>query len=372
MNGYESEVHYVTTEDGYLNLMHRVYKNSTVVEQVDESGHVVIKNKPVVYMQHGLIDSSDTFIIHHKDKAQAFISAEAGYDVWLGNTRGNKYSKQHLWLDPEEYQYWEHSFPEMAKYDMPAFFSYIRNHTHMAPSEKLTYIGHSQGTTQMFYKMAKEPEFVRDNVNLFVALAPFMVPHSFFSTRKFANLLETITPLLNYFKVYELFSTKDTRHFFYNYCGYFTTSCQYWQHYISTQDTTSYDYDRFRVFMGHYPAGSSLQSANHFTQNANADTFQEFDYGPRQNQIKYGSSSPPEIYLDRIKESGIPIAMYVGIDDEMVSMDDTLAIKDVLGDLVVDYGLINGGHMSFFVNKKVDYFTKNAMSWIQKYNPLLN
>ena len=86
--------------------------------------------------------------------------------------------------------------------------------------------------------------------------------------------------------------------------------------------------------------------------------------------MKYGQSTPPKIYIDRIRDSGIPVALYAGMDDEMVSMEDHLAVKQALGDLVVDLGIIEGGHMSFFVSKKVDYFTKNAMGWIQKYNPV--
>lgn len=249
--------------------MFRIFKDTPKVSFKDEEGRTNLRNKPIAYLQHGLIDSSDSFITHYKEKAQGFILAEAGYDVWLGNSRGNKYSRQHMWLDLNELEYWEHSFPEMAKYDMPAFFDYIRNHTQIGPSEKFTYIGHSQGTTQMFYKMATEPEFVKANVNLFIGMGPFMVTHYFFSVKLFADLVQSITPWLYRLHKFEFFSADETRSFFTNYCGYLTGSCQWWQHYISTKDTTPYDYEIFRVMMGHYPSGSSLQCVNHFTQNAN-------------------------------------------------------------------------------------------------------
>lgn len=50
--GYKSESHKVVTEDGYINLMHRVYK----FDNPD--------NMPTILMNHGLIDSSDAWIMN--------------------------------------------------------------------------------------------------------------------------------------------------------------------------------------------------------------------------------------------------------------------------------------------------------------------
>lgn len=62
-------------------------------------------------MQHGLIDSSDTFIVNDPDKAPAFIMAKNGFDVWLGNSRGNKYSRRHVSLNPDkDAAYWNFSW----------------------------------------------------------------------------------------------------------------------------------------------------------------------------------------------------------------------------------------------------------------------
>lgn len=73
-----------------------------------EKNTTIVSGKRVIYMQHGLIDSSDTFILNHEQKAPAFILANKGYDIWLGNIRGNRYSNHAL--SPNVRDYWEFSF----------------------------------------------------------------------------------------------------------------------------------------------------------------------------------------------------------------------------------------------------------------------
>lgn len=47
-----------------------------------------------------------------------FLLANNGYDVWVNNTRGNRYSRNHVFLDPDNDKvFWDYSFEDMAKYD---------------------------------------------------------------------------------------------------------------------------------------------------------------------------------------------------------------------------------------------------------------
>ena len=68
--------------------------------------------------------------------------ADAGYDVWMGNFRGNKYSNKHTTLDPKnDWDYWKNGITtDLGKYDMPAFLDYVTKYSKVP---KVTVIAHS-------------------------------------------------------------------------------------------------------------------------------------------------------------------------------------------------------------------------------------
>jgi lysosomal acid lipase/cholesteryl ester hydrolase len=141
----------------------------------------------------------------------AFILADNGYDVWMNNTRGNRYSKHHAFLEPNKdshkEQFWDYSFEEMAKYDQPALFTYVLGKTGV---QKVAYIGHSQGTTQMFCALSENLEFFRERLNVFIALAPVVRVDSCSSglIKKMKDN-ELVEKTLKKLKIYELFPSKD-------------------------------------------------------------------------------------------------------------------------------------------------------------------
>ena len=102
-------------------------------------------------LMHGLLDSADGWIIHD-DESPAFQLSRAGYDVWLGNSRGNKYSRKHVSLNTESKEFWNFSWEELGTYDLPAMTDYILSENE--DYQKLGYIGHSMGTTQVFFALS--------------------------------------------------------------------------------------------------------------------------------------------------------------------------------------------------------------------------
>lgn len=105
---------------------------------------------------HGLFSSSDCWILNGPENSLPYVLSNAGYDVWMGNARGNTYSRKHVKWDPFYSSFWDFSWNEIAIYDLPAMFEHIQNTT---GQPDFHYVGHSQGTTVFLALMSTLPQY---------------------------------------------------------------------------------------------------------------------------------------------------------------------------------------------------------------------
>ncbi|XP_045882240.1 gastric triacylglycerol lipase isoform X3 [Meles meles] len=284
--GYPSEEYDVITEDGYILGINRIPYGKKNSENIGR--------RPVAFLQHGLLTSATNWISNLPNNSLAFILADAGYDVWLGNSRGNTWARRNLYFSPDSVEFWAFSFDEMAKYDLPATIDFILKKT---GQEKLHYVGHSQGTTIGFIAFSTNPKLAK-RIKTFYALAPV-------ATVKYTKTLLNKLMLL---------------------------------------PSTIFK-SRLDVYLSHNPAGTSVQDVLHWSQAVKSGEFQAFDWGsPALNMLHFHQPTPPYYNLT---DMHVPIAVWNGGNDLLADPRDVDHLLSKLPNLIYHRKIPPYNHLDF-------------------------
>jgi len=333
--GYPVEDHYVITSDGFVLSMQRI----TGKRYTPGSPSVP---KPVVLLQHGLLDNSFTWVANQVvEECLGFILADAGYDVWLSNVRGNTYSSTNTHLKPSQDAFWEWTFDEMATIDLPAFLKYILSVT---GQPTLSYVGHSQGTTMGL--IAFENENISKYVNVFVALAPVAWVHNCKSV-----LLKALADLDGQV-VLNLLGVKDfapdsgvLKILLPGVCGVTPSACDNIMGLVMGWDTQNLNNTRIPVIMAHEPSGTSTMNIDHWAQEIRKKAFQAYDYGSKAKNEKHYNQSTPPIYNPQL--INIPTAIFYGGNDALADPTDVKILIPLLKNLIFQLYIPSYAHLDF-------------------------
>ncbi|XP_032510738.2 lipase 3-like [Danaus plexippus] len=337
--GYPCEIHRIYTEDNYILEVHRIPYGKNNVSRGD---------KPVVLLQHGLLSSSAEWVIMTPGKGLAYVLAEAGYDVWMGNARGNTYSRSHISLKPSSSAFWKFSWHEIGFYDIPAIIDYVLRETGVP---RIQYVGFSQGTTAFWVMMSTRPEYNK-KVSAMQALAPVAFVGNIKSPlvralAPFTNSLETILGLIGANEllangVINDIAGKTLCHekavtqilctnLLFLMCGY---------------DESQLNKTMLPIILGHTPAGASTRQMIHFGQLYKSNKFANFDHGWLRNKYIYGTFKPPEYNLSAIRT---PVFLHYGDNDWLSAPDDVdklfHQVSSVVGKYRVPHDKFN--HLDF-------------------------
>lgn len=347
--GYPVQVHTINTDDGYILTFFRIQaKNQTTFKT----------GLPVFWLQHGILDSSDTWIVNSEPEelAPAFYFANKGYDIWLGNSRGNKHSRSHVFLNPDKDDaFWDFTWQDMANYDLPAAFKYISTYTNQ---QKISYAGHSQGTTQMWAALSEGNPVVKAHLKHFLAIAPVSYIGNCGSTLLSVLARKDVVFLLKLLNVHEFLSPNW---FLTNagveICRVLNILCKEGIMVIADSDPNIDNYERMDVVLGHFPSGTSLKTLNHWSQILVDGTFKKFDYGTAELNMKYyNSTTPPKYDLSKVD---VPVSLFVGTEDKLGDPIDARRLRDELINTPYKfYKEYTKGHVTFVWGKDMSYLAE--------------
>jgi len=299
--------------------------------------------KPVVFLQHGLLADSSNWVTNLPNSSLGFILADAGFDVWLGNSRGNTWSRKHKTLSVSQNEFWTFSFDEMANYDLPASINFILNKT---GQEQVYYVGHSQGTTIGFIAFSRIPELAK-KVKMFFALAP--VASVSFSTSPLCKLGGFPEFLLkDMFGVKEFFPQSTVLKWLsVHVCSHVILKelCGNAFFILCGFNERNLNMSRVPVYVAHSPAGTSVQNILHWGQLIKFQKFQAFDWGSHaRNYFHYNQTHPPPY---NVKDMLVPTAVWSGGQDSLADVSDISILLPQVTNLVYSKLIPEWEHLDF-------------------------
>ncbi|XP_028138436.2 lipase 1-like isoform X3 [Diabrotica virgifera virgifera] len=344
--GLTAELHNVTTEDGYILKIFRI-KAINGKEQ---------ENREPVLLQHGLLGSSEQFL-HAKNNSLALILFNNGFDVWLGNSRGNFHSRKHVSLDPDrDKEFWFYTLDQMGQYDQPAVIDHILKTT---GKQQISYIGHSQGGGSLLAMASGRPEY-NQKIKIFVGLAPAAyMKHNrhplLVISKYFADLLKDLIQFLN---VYEMEAVSNSEFFskiMQGACGEkvnYRINCRPVIDFLSDSLTSLFDYSLAPEIFTTTPAGMSFFQILHYAKMHIHGTFEKYDWGPEMNLQKYNSTVAPKYDWSKIT---CPTVLIYGLSDALVNHKDIKYIAKKLPNLIELYKVADDrfNHLDFLWSNNI-------------------
>ncbi|KAJ6645640.1 Lipase 3, partial [Pseudolycoriella hygida] len=320
--GYDCEIHRIKTSDEYILEIHRIRGDPVSPP----------RGKRAVFLEHGLLDSSATWVLMGVGKGLGYILSDLGYDVWMANARGNRYSRKHTKYNPDggradRRHFFDFSWHEIGIIDLPATIDYI---TQVTGERRMHYVGHSQGTTSFFIMCSERREYNERIISAHM-LAPVAFMSRLFSPYGqigsfFQNILFFEFNLLG---IYEYLPRSE----FVALVGQIVCKDGSWLQLICSNglflvggfNSKQLNKTMLPVISGHAPAGAAVKQIIHYAQGIRSGLFRQFDFGFISNYFKYGSLSPPQYNLTNIVA---PTTFYYSTNDWLSDPRDVRELHD--------------------------------------------
>lgn len=282
-------------------------------------------------LQHGFGLSSEAWVLQQREHALAYQLADAGYDVWLGNQRGNEYAQQHTSLDQGDVQFWNFSFHEMGYYDLAGIIDYMLAKTN---NTALHYVGYSQGTMVLMVLLSTRSEY-QSKIHSTHLLAPVAYMNNMKpSFMVFTGALTTLGKwFLNWFghkKILHYNHFALYQGFCNLLCGQgaaLNPICRFIYNFVGGPGMQGINEATLFDVCLSQPVGVSMKQFLHLTQIHATGQFQLYDYGAGLNELHYKQDTAPMYNLSSIENC---FHLYYGVTDYLADVVDVKRLAQQL------------------------------------------
>ncbi|KAJ9135475.1 hypothetical protein P3X46_032656 [Hevea brasiliensis] len=314
--GYKCHEINVKTQDGYILGVTRIPNGRSA------SGDNVTRTP--VLLQHGVLVDGMSWLMNKPEQNLPMILADKGFDVWIANTRGTRYSRRHTYLQPSQSEFWNWSWDELAAYDLPALFDYVHNQT----GQKLHYVGHSLGTLIALASFSER--LLVDKLKSAALLSPI----AYLSHMKTA--LGVVAAKAFVGEVGKMFGLKEfnpkgeeATRFLRYVCAHPEVDC-YDLLTAITGKNCCLNTSTVNLFLKNEPQSTATKNMVHLAQTARDGVVAKYNYGnPSDNLIHYGTVKPPIYKLSDIPPK-LPLFISYGGQD---ALSDVRDVEQLLDDL---------------------------------------
>lgn len=306
------------------------------------TGEIKEERGPPVLLQHGLFMAGDAWFLDSAEQSLGFILADYGFDVWVGNVRGTRWSHGHISLSEKDKEFWDWSWQELALYDLTDMISYVN----LITNAKVFVVGHSQGTIMSLVA------FTQPDIEDMVEAAALLCPISYLEYITSPFVLRMVNMHLDQMilamGIHQLNFRSDwgvnlmdsicDGHLD---CNDLLTSI--------TGKNCCFNNSRVDFYLEYEPHPSSSKNLRHLFQMIRKGTFSKYDYGFFKNMKLYGQSKPPEFDLGHIPKS-LPLWMAYGGNDNLADVTDLQhTLKELPSNPELLY-LESYGHVDFILS----------------------
>ncbi|KAH7852973.1 hypothetical protein Vadar_031619 [Vaccinium darrowii] len=318
VHGYKCQEFDVRTDDGYILSVQRIPEGRV------GGGGGGGKTKQPVLLQHGVLVDGMTWLLNSPDQSLAFILADNGFDVWISNIRGTRFSRRHATLNANDPEFWNWTWDDLVMHDLPSVIDFVFKQT----GQKMNYVGHSLGTLIALASFSEGRQV--DKVKSAALLSPIAyLSHmttalGVVAARSFVGEITKLfglaefnpkgAPVANFLKAlcaqpgvdcYDLMSAVTGKNCCLN---------------ASTED----------LFLKNEPQSTATKNMIHLAQTVRDGILSKYDYGNvNYNLEHYGESRPPVYNLTNIPHN-LPLFLSYGGRDALSDVRDVQTLLDSL------------------------------------------